>query len=328
MENLEERTVLSGGIVTTPSASVGAAAFADAANHIIVAGSSNGDFALLRYNADGCLDATFGSGGMVTTDFHGYYSDAASDAATMPSGARNASGTFSLASGKTSPKDIVTDGASIWVVNDSTTDNVFKYSMTGTPTGSWTITTSGATKPTGITIDPANVSGDIWIVDSGTDKVYQYAGARDSTSASQSGVVAFALAAGNTNPQGIADPPLVVGQPSEQPTLTPSPAHVAPATDAVLQGLTWAPKSDEALFRTDNSRFDANSGTSAISRFLAVDSASPQATMQPSAAVTPVDRSRLARSTATHRPQVHDEVFAAWNPENADLVELGLANGT
>ena len=41
-----------------------------------------------------------------------------------------------------------------------------------------------------------------------------------------------------------------------------------------------------------------------------------------------LDRSRLARSTATHRPQVHDEVLAAWNSESVDLMALGLANAT
>jgi hypothetical protein len=73
--------------------------------------------------------------------------------------------------------------------------------------GSWTISTSGATSPTGLTIDPSGASQDIWIVDSGSDKVYQYANARSKTSGSQSAAATFALAAGNTNPQGIADPP-------------------------------------------------------------------------------------------------------------------------
>src|SRR5205823_7668000 len=53
---------------------------------------------------------------------------------------------------------------------------------------------------------PANVS-DIWIVDNGTDKVYQYTAAAGRTSGSQNAAATFALAAGNTNPQDIADPP-------------------------------------------------------------------------------------------------------------------------
>jgi hypothetical protein len=82
---------------------------------------------------------------------------------------------------------------------------MFKYTASGSLVGSWTI--SGAnTTPTGITIDPANVS-DIWITDSGTDRVYRYANAATRTSGSQSAASSFVLAAGNTNPQGIADPP-------------------------------------------------------------------------------------------------------------------------
>jgi len=38
---------------------------------IVVAGSSGTDFAITRYNTDGSLDATFGTGGRVHTDFNG-----------------------------------------------------------------------------------------------------------------------------------------------------------------------------------------------------------------------------------------------------------------
>jgi hypothetical protein len=44
-------------------------------------------------------------------------------------------------------------------------------------------------------------------VDTGTDKVYQYIGAASRTSGSQNAGATFALGFGNTNPQGIADPP-------------------------------------------------------------------------------------------------------------------------
>jgi hypothetical protein len=128
-----------------------------------------------------------------------------SGAASRLSGSQNATGSFNLNSGNSNPKDIVTDGASFWVVNDSSTDKVFKYALTGSLLGSWTISSANAS-PTGITIDPTNAS-DIWIVDNGTDRVYQYAGAASRTSGSQGAVGTFALANGNTNPQGIADPP-------------------------------------------------------------------------------------------------------------------------
>jgi hypothetical protein len=49
---------------------------------------------------------------------------------------------------------------------------------------------------------------DIWIVDAGADRVYQYTAAATRTSDSQSAAASFALALGNTNPQGIANPPL------------------------------------------------------------------------------------------------------------------------
>jgi hypothetical protein len=127
-------------------------------------------------------------------------------AASRLSGTQNAAGSFSLNNGNTSPKDIVTNGSSLWVVNDAATDKVFKYSIGGGLQGSWTISGAGS-QPTGITIDPANVS-DIWIVDNGTDRVYQFVGAATRTSGSQAPVASFVLASGNTNPQGIADPPI------------------------------------------------------------------------------------------------------------------------
>jgi hypothetical protein len=126
-------------------------------------------------------------------------------AATRLSGSQNAASSFNLNSSNTSPKDVVTNGLSLWVVNDSSTDKVFKYSVGGSLQGSWTTTGAGS-QPTGITIDPTNVS-DIWIVDAGSDRVYQFTAAVGRTSGSQSAAASFALAAGNTNPQGIADPP-------------------------------------------------------------------------------------------------------------------------
>ena len=127
-------------------------------------------------------------------------------AASRLSGTQTAASSFSLNSGNKNPTDIVTDGTSIWVVDNSTTDKVFKYTLSGSLVGSWTIT-SGGGSPTGITIDPASVSN-IWIVDSATDRVYQYNGAATRTSGSQAASLTFALASGNANPQGIADPPV------------------------------------------------------------------------------------------------------------------------
>jgi hypothetical protein len=126
-------------------------------------------------------------------------------AASRLSGSQNAASSFSLNSSNTSPKDIVTDGTNLWIVNDSTTDKVFKYSLSGSLVGSWSISGAGSS-PTGITLDPSG-GGQLWVVDSGTQRVYQFDDARGRTSGSQSPSTSFALASGNTNPQGIADPP-------------------------------------------------------------------------------------------------------------------------
>ncbi len=86
-----------------------------------------------------------------------------------------------------------------------TTIRDFKYTITGALVGSWKISATNAT-PTGLTINPANFS-DIWIVDSGRNKVYQYTAAATRTSGSQAFATSFNLATANTNAQGIADPP-------------------------------------------------------------------------------------------------------------------------
>ena len=149
-------------------------------------------------------------------------------AATRLSGSQSAASSLSCHSGNGNPQDIVTDGTSIWVV-DGTALKVFKYTLSGSWLGSWSID-SADTHPTGITIDPTNVSN-IWIVDNGTDKVYQYTAAASRTSGSQSAAATFALNPYDTNPQGIADPPptgageppsLIVAPARPTPTLPPS----------------------------------------------------------------------------------------------------------
>jgi hypothetical protein len=173
------------------------------------------------YNASGGLLGSWAAGslasnatveGIATNGTDVWIVDAKSDkifrytgAATRTSGSQNAASSFSLNGSNTSPKDVVTDGTNLWVVNDSTTDKVFKYTLSGSLVGSWTITGAGSS-PTGITLDPAG-GGALWIVDNGTDRVYQFDDARGRASGSQSPSTSFALAAGNTNPQGIADPP-------------------------------------------------------------------------------------------------------------------------
>lgn len=133
------------------------------------------------------------------------------NAAALTSGTATAT-SFVLATGNTNPKDVVFGVTNniryLWVVNDATTDTVYRYALgtNGLVAGSatsWRLNSANS-RPTGITVDPSNATQDLWVVDSGTDRVYKYANGRTGAAALTS---SFALATGNTNPQGIADPP-------------------------------------------------------------------------------------------------------------------------
>ncbi len=117
----------------------------------------------------------------------------------------SATSSFALSKTNLDPMDITTDGAHLWVVNDTATiDKVFRYSLSGALEGSWQMDASNS-KPTGLTIDPNDVNH-IWVVDAGTDRVYQYSGAVSRTAGQQSAAISFALNSADSNPQGIADP--------------------------------------------------------------------------------------------------------------------------
>jgi len=194
------------------------------------------------YSAAGGLLGSWAAGGLsgkaqlegITTDgtdvwlldnrAHAVYRYAG--AASRLSGSQSAASSFALTAANANAKDLVTDGASVWVVNDSTADAVFKYTMAGGLLGSWTIDAADAS-PTGITLDPTGASQSLWVVDSGSDKVYEYAGARPRTSGGQAAAATFALAAGNANPQGIADPPA-------------GPADPAPAAGTAPAAADWS----------------------------------------------------------------------------------------
>jgi uncharacterized delta-60 repeat protein len=68
-------------LVSAPGFDPGAGGAVTAGNKVLVVGSAPGpssqDFAVLRFNADGSADSTFGSGGRVTTDFLGSANDSA-----------------------------------------------------------------------------------------------------------------------------------------------------------------------------------------------------------------------------------------------------------
>lgn len=126
--------------------------------------------------------------------------------ASRLSGSASATSTFKLNRNNQTPKDLVTDGSTIWVVNDgSSSDSVFVYSKAGAMLGSWTVDARN-TQSTGITLDPSS-AGNLLIVDSKTDLVYQY----DSSASLRSGKAAasrtMALDANNGNAQAIAATP-------------------------------------------------------------------------------------------------------------------------
>ncbi len=164
----------------------------------------------------------------------------------------NPSSSFALNAYNKNPKGLTTDGKFIWVVNDGnvaggTGDMVFKYTVAGKYLGRWQLDPVNG-KPTGITVDPAG-GNKLWLVDSGTDRIYEYSGA---TGRISGGVIAnksYALAAGNSNPQGIADPPgedeqvvaseasLVVNEQYVNPDINPS-YNSFDATDVNGDGAT------------------------------------------------------------------------------------------
>ncbi|HVC92957.1 MAG TPA: Calx-beta domain-containing protein, partial [Pirellulales bacterium] len=208
-------------------------------------------------------------------------------AASRLSGSQNAASSFNLASGRNgdaNPQDIVTDGTSFWVVDGSRL-KVFKYTLSGSLRGSWAIDPADA-HPTGITINPSNVS-DIWIVDNGTDKVYQYIGAASRTSGSQNAAATYALATGNTNPQGIADPP--VGAASSLPTTVSS---------------VSMPVSKTLPSNPDTSVFHAYALQGAMA-----SAGTPVQIGQIGQIVAPLSNTASGYGTSA----MHDQAFAAWD---------------
>ncbi|MEQ1824524.1 MAG: LamG-like jellyroll fold domain-containing protein [Pirellula sp.] len=108
-------------------------------------------------------------------------------------------------------KDLVTDGNSIWVVRQFDSSKpwsdptVLKYTLSGQLIASWWLG-DNYNYPTGITLDPANPDH-LWIVDNVTRRVYQYNHATYQGDGGRYADSFFDLHVGNTNPQGIADPP-------------------------------------------------------------------------------------------------------------------------
>ncbi len=158
--------------------------------------------------------------------------------AALRTGKINFTSTFLLNAANLNATDMVTDGTRIWVVDDTlATDRVFRYSAAGVFQGSWTLSPVGPT-PTGITLDPNNINH-LWVVDSTTDRVYQYDGATALTAGAGTTTISFPLASNNLNATGIADPRIASGEFFGS-TVTPEPLpvmnrnrNVAPARSAI-----------------------------------------------------------------------------------------------
>ncbi len=154
-------------------------------------------------------------------------------AASRRSGSVRPTSSFLLNPANQNPKDLTTDGAHIWVVNDTaTTDRVFRYTVGGVSEGSWTIDNLNS-KPTGIAISPNN-TGRIWIVDSSTDRIYSYDAAGTRLSGVQTASSSIALNSQDGNPEGVA----VVNVPAS-PTL-----KIAPAASSKKSAVKPAAKTD------------------------------------------------------------------------------------
>ena len=246
-------------------------------------------------------------------------------AAGLLSGSLNSSSSFKLNSSNSNAKGIVTDGTSIWVINDSTTDKVFKYSLTGTLLGSWTIDAANSS-PTGLTIDPTNVSN-IWTVDNGTKKIYQYTAAASRTSGSQSAAATFALAVGNTNPQDIADPPPQTSLLTTETSAVSGPASVASAFVASSVSSVPVPllkklKSElsvpdislSGLVTQSRDSADLNGQTSGLGR------SKTSARKQLNSALSQADP--LASSDITTGGDL-DDLFADWSTDPLQLLVNG-----
>jgi sugar lactone lactonase YvrE len=234
-------------------------------------------------------------------------------AASRLSGSQNAASSFRLNRSDTNPQDIVTDGTSFWVVDGSRL-KVFKYTLSGSSLGSWTIDPAN-THPTGITINPSNVS-DIWIVDNGTLKVYPYTAAAGRTSGSQNAAATFALNPYDTNPQGIADPlpPGAAFNAGDVPMAETLPPDVGSLPDALatssvpalsLSGglVDWLMQSTPVAATSAS-----NSGQAALDATVAPTAAATLSAGRP-AAGTP-GSTLMSRGTRISQDWAVDQVFA------------------
>ncbi|MFO0977996.1 MAG: Ig-like domain-containing protein [Planctomycetaceae bacterium] len=121
-------------------------------------------------------------------------------AASRRSGSQSPSSRFSLDRNNKNAMDLTSDGVHIWTVDDSSVNTVYRYSMSGSLEGKWTIDPSNS-QPTGIAVD--NRTGDLWIVDANSDRAVRYDEAASRTSGTALASSWFALNSLDSNPHGI-----------------------------------------------------------------------------------------------------------------------------
>ncbi len=125
-------------------------------------------------------------------------------AAAFEAGSHAPHDAFELASTNTSPTGVTTDGEFIWITDDGS-DAVFVYSAAGLSLGQWLLDSENA-DPSGLALDGDN----LWIVDRQQRAVFRYLAS--TRAGSLEAIGRFNLAEGNQVPEGIADPPLEIGE--------------------------------------------------------------------------------------------------------------------
>ena len=241
-------------------------------------------------------------------------------AASRLSGSQNAASSFSLNSGNTSPKDIVTDGAYLWVVNDSH-DGQGVQVHGGRRAGRQLddqLPPVRPARPASRSIRPTSATSGSSTA--ATDRSTSTTLPRQPHLRQPGGRATFALAAGNTNPQGIADPP-APGSMLATDTPAQFASHSSDAAqsvaDAALASLYYDSLSlknaPAALPVPDSSRRIHTAGSSDSVERVAAALAEP-------AAHRITDDSRLARNN--HRQAAVDDLFAQWESDPLGLLSF------
>ena len=173
--------------------------------------------------------------------------------ALFDSGTRQPTTTYPLSAVNDNPTGIATDGTYIWINDDDkrNQDNIWRYTLAGVFQGGFDLPSFNS-KAVGITMDPTGASDSIWVVDSGTDRVYEYKGIYGNDfNAPLTLIATFNLASGNSNPTDIADPP-VAGNSSDEAINDPSPLlpgllvdHVFAAAPAETRFVSAIPAAGE-----------------------------------------------------------------------------------